>query len=290
MRTIVAFLSLGVISIALFAFQPAYQSMNQGQATAKARSFASARGSALASAPVRARERQGVGRVSIYEVVFQTKYGVKVDVEAATGRVVSYRDNDALERRRLTGAVKEYKLADRRAAARFVDQLANKLGLPSAWKRVGLDYYRDNTPGRGDSDRSGAVTASYQPSPKGYPHFNFPPSMRLRIDPADGRLLEYTFFNHTTVGEAKVVITKQRATSIAEAAHAREHMVSRASHRAISETSLGWAVPNGMFGSKLKPDTTAPFAARLVHKVPFSGSFIWIDAATSEVVGGDVYK
>jgi hypothetical protein len=60
-------------------------------------------------------------------------------------------------------------------AKKYIDGLARRMALPKGWERISFDYFKDNTPGRGDSDRCGRVYAGYCPRIAGYHFLDFGP-------------------------------------------------------------------------------------------------------------------
>jgi hypothetical protein len=184
-------------------------------------------------------------------------------------------------------------------ATKYMDALAKRIGLPKGWKRVTEDYYRDHTPGRGDSDQSASAYACYGPRPNGYPFLNCGPKMAIQIDPFDGTLLYYLFVNHTQIGTVDIRVTPAQAIATAKRAVVLPNEHRR--HVVTGKPKLGWAVPNAGFGSPL-PDGTAkpPFKAFLGYEIRFndyitggrklSESWVWVDAKTGKVLGGDGTK
>lgn len=260
------------------------------EAKQRARVVASSFGQNVTAIPSTVRETTNVGGARQWEVTYRKGYGIIITLDAAQGFTTLYHDNDSEERRRLAGPKHSFLLRSKEAAGKYVDTLAKRHGLQTGWKRVYLDFYLDNTPGRGDSNRCGAISATYQPTEKGYPYFNYPPRLWIHADPFDGKLIEYYYSNYTLAGPVDIRVTAEIARKTAESIHAKERIVRRISHKAIGAPKLGWAVPNGFFGGKVPADDTAPFQARLAYKVDFDRSWIYIDAKTGECLGGDATK
>lgn len=235
-----------------------------------------------------------------YRVDFPSLKGMFIAIDLVDGSVSAAWDNrTSAKRRKGVSRSGRYLLATASAATKYMDALAKRIGVPKGWKRVTEDYYRDHTPGRGDSDQSASAYACYAPRPNGYPFLNCGPKMAIQIDPFDGTLLYYLFVNHTRVGAVDVRVTP--AQPIATATRAVVLPNEHRRHVVAGKPKLGWAVPNAGLGSPL-PDETAkpPFKATLAYEIHFndyitggrklSESWVWVDAKTGKVLGGNGTK
>lgn len=147
-----------------------------------------------------------------------------------------------------------------------------------------FDLYYDNTPGKGDSDRSGRIEAYYRPKINGRKLFNGPCFVSITLDPQDGELLNWSIQPHLSVETTEALITQSSAKTKA-AWIVGQH---RPSAGAIVKSELGYCWPSSKFGSTRDYSGKKKLAVRLAWMVSFANqeTYVFVDAVTGESLGG----
>jgi len=165
-------------------------------------------------------------------------------------------------------------------AESWARDLRSRLGLSADYKRTRLAVFPDGGK-TADANRVGVVLIAFERPLSGRRCFNFIPGVTVQLDPHDGTVMTYEMCpGPSASGSLKITEAEAlRAASFAIPSHSQAG--------APVSGILGYAVPNGEFGSVSAIST---LVARLVWSFSSGKTTVWIDAETGRCMGGHVLK